>query len=64
MIMLKNLWGRLTTEVRAFIDDEAGLSATEYAILFVVILAFIIAGARLLGPKIQELFSRAADQIP
>ncbi|MCC6191677.1 MAG: Flp family type IVb pilin [Anaerolineales bacterium] len=46
-------------QLQAFWNDEAGLSATEYAILFVVLLVFIVAGIRVLGPKIVELFNRA-----
>lgn len=50
--------------LRQFVKDEEGMSATEYAFLFVVILAFIIAGANILGPAIQAAFERGAAAIP
>lgn len=50
--------------VRQFAQDDEGMSATEYAFLFVVILAFIIAGANILGPAIQAAFARGAAAIP
>ena len=34
------------TQVHAFVRDDAGLSATEYAILFVVLIVFIVAAIR------------------
>lgn len=45
--------------LRAFFLDEDGLSATEYAILFVVLIVFIVAAIRVLGPRIVALFERA-----
>ena len=53
--MLANAKGQL----QALWKDDDGLSATEYAILFVVLLVFIVAGIRVLGPKIVDLFNRA-----
>jgi Flp pilus assembly pilin Flp len=47
-----------------FLKDEDGLSATEYVVLFIVVLAFIVAGAQLLGPEIQAAFERAAATLP
>ena len=46
-------------QLQALWNDDDGLSATEYAILFVVLLVFIVAAIRVLGPKIVELFNRA-----
>ncbi len=54
---LKNL-------VKSFVKEEDGLSATEYVVLFIVVLAFIIAGASLLGPQIVMAFQRAANTLP
>jgi Flp pilus assembly pilin Flp len=47
-----------------FLRDEDGLSATEYVVLFIVVLAFIVAGASLLGPEILAAFERAAATLP
>lgn len=50
---------QLSALARNFMEDEAGLSATEYAILFVVLIIFIVAAIRVLGPRIIALFQRA-----
>lgn len=50
--------------LKSFVKEEDGLSATEYAVLFIVVLAFIIAGAALLGPEIVAAFQRAAAALP
>ena len=50
---------QLVSHARAFILEEEGLSATEYAILFVVLIVFIVAAIRVLGPSIVALFTRA-----
>ncbi len=51
------------TQLKALWNDEDGLSATEYAILFVVLIVFIVAGIRVLGPKIEALFNRAGSAL-
>ena len=50
-------------QLNALWNDEDGLSATEYAILFVVLIVFIVAGIRVLGPKIEALFNRAGSAL-
>lgn len=42
-----------------FVRDEEGLTATEYAILFVVVLAVIVTGAGNLATAIETLFQDA-----
>ncbi len=54
---LKEVWQR-------FVEEEDGLSATEYAILFVVLVAVIVAGATALGGGITNLFNAARDALP
>jgi len=54
-----NMLTEAKAQLKALWEDEDGLSATEYAILFVVLLVFIVAGIRVLGPKIVDLFNRA-----
>lgn len=46
----------LKDQLQRFVDDEDGLSATEYAILFVILVAIIAAGATALGGGITALF--------
>jgi Flp pilus assembly pilin Flp len=50
--------------LKAFLKDEAGLSATEYVVLFLVVLAAIVAGASQMGAEIIDAFRRAAAAIP
>lgn len=52
------------TALHNFVKDEDGLSATEYVVLFIVVLAFIVAGASILGPLIQDAFVRAGQTLP
>lgn len=54
----------LRDQLRRFLQDEDGLSATEYAILFVVLVAVIIAGATALGGGITALFNSARAALP
>ena len=44
-----------------FVRDEDGISATEYAVLFIAILAAVVAGVGLLGSQIETIFGDAAD---
>jgi Flp pilus assembly pilin Flp len=50
---------QIKSQITEFVQDDAGLSATEYAILFVVLIVFIVAAIRILGPRIEALFNRA-----
>ncbi len=48
----------------AFIRDEEGASAIEYALLVALIALAITAGATTLGSKIGDMFNSAADKLP
>jgi pilus assembly protein Flp/PilA len=48
----------------AFIRDEEGASAIEYALLVALIALAITAGATTLGTKISAMFNSAANQLP
>jgi pilus assembly protein Flp/PilA len=48
----------------AFIRDEEGASAIEYALLVGLIALAIIAGATTLGTKISGMFTTAAGKLP
>lgn len=63
-IALQSFAKPIKTAIQAFLKEEDGLSATEYVVLFIVVLAFIIVGASLLGPQIVAAFQRAADALP
>lgn len=45
-------------QVKWFIKSERGASGPEYAALFIIVAA-VVAGARMIAPKITALFSSA-----
>jgi pilus assembly protein Flp/PilA len=47
----------------AFIHDEGGASAIEYALLVALIALAITAGATTLGTKIGDMFNNAANKL-
>ena len=51
-------------KIMAFVNDEEGASAIEYALLVALIALAITAGATTLGTKIGAMFTKAAAQIP
>ena len=51
-------------KIVAFIRDEEGASAIEYALLVALIALAITAGATTLGTKISAMFNAAANQSP
>ena len=50
--------------IMAFIQDEEGASAIEYALLVALIALAITAGATTLGTKISTMFNAAANKLP
>lgn len=50
-------------KIVAFLRDEEGASAIEYALLVALIALAITAGATLLGTKINSMFSNAANKL-
>lgn len=52
---------RLTKRVRDFLLDEDGPTATEYAVMFALILLVVIASVRTLGTKVDASFAAAAQ---
>lgn len=54
----------LKTFLAEFVSDEDGLSATEYSLLFVGLVAVIGAAIALLGGGITSAFQSAADALP
>lgn len=47
----------------AFVKDEDGLTATEYAVLFVIVLAAIVTGVGLMRDEIARIFTSAQTQL-
>jgi pilus assembly protein Flp/PilA len=50
-------------KIVAFLRDEEGASAIEYALLVALIALAITAGATTLGTKISAMFNSAADKL-
>ncbi|MBM4300340.1 MAG: Flp family type IVb pilin [Deltaproteobacteria bacterium] len=51
-------------KIMAFINDEEGASAIEYALLVALIALAITVGATTLGGKINNMFTNAAGKLP
>ena len=51
-------------KIMAFLRDEEGASAIEYALLVGLIALAIVAGATTLGTKIGNMFTKAAGSLP
>ena len=49
--------------ILAFINDEEGASAIEYALLVALIALAITVGATALGTQINTMFNSAADKL-
>ena len=56
---MKNFYIKLVN----FINDESGVTAIEYALIAALIAVAIIAGATLLGTKINDVFTNVAGKI-
>lgn len=50
-------------KIVAFITDEEGASAIEYALLVALIALVIVGGATLLGKSISGMFTNAAAKL-
>ena len=50
-------------KIVAFINDEEGASAIEYALLVALIALVIVGGATLLGKSISNMFTNAAAKL-
>jgi Flp pilus assembly pilin Flp len=46
------------SQIKRFIKDERGASGQEYAALFIIVAA-VVAGAKMIAPKITALFNNA-----
>jgi Flp pilus assembly pilin Flp len=52
------------SKIVAFINDEEGAAAIEYALLLVMVALAIIGVAATLGPKIAGVFTSAQNAMP
>jgi pilus assembly protein Flp/PilA len=49
--------------LKRFVKDESGATAIEYGLIAALIAVVIIAGARLLGTNLNDLFGRIAANL-
>ena len=49
--------------IKTFLNDEAGASAAEYALILAIVGTAIVGGSILLGNAVSGAMSTAADQI-
>jgi len=48
---------------RAFLQEENGPTATEYAVMFSLVLVAVVATVRLLGWHVRDNFKQSAEAI-
>lgn len=53
----------ITTAVKAFVNDENGVTAIEYGLMAALIAAVIAGAVNLLGIKIENLFTGINSKI-
>lgn len=53
----------MKTAIKNFINDEAGITAIEYALMAAAIAAAITAGLAVLGPKITAALTNVGNQL-
>lgn len=51
------------SKIRAFIKDESGATAIEYALLAAVIALVILVAVRLVGTNLEEVFNDIATTV-
>ena len=54
----------LVSRVRAFLVNEDGPTATEYAVMLALIIIACLAAVQLLGQKVTSVFSGVEQAIP
>ena len=55
--------GRQLGRVLRFIEDKTGVSAVEYSLIIVAVIAIIGAGAVMLGDAFEGLFTGLSDEM-
>ena len=63
-LTIKNLSLKLYCKAKAFMADEEGATAIEYAVIAGLIGVVIIAGARILGTDISNMFTDIGTSLP
>jgi pilus assembly protein Flp/PilA len=53
----------LMTRVHAFLSDESGVTAIEYALIASLIAVFIIVAVQLVGTKVSTVFTEVGNTL-
>ncbi len=53
--------GRIRERLRSFLLDESGPTATEYAVMFSIILLGALVGIRAIGSGVNAMFVQASQ---
>jgi pilus assembly protein Flp/PilA len=53
----------LMTRVHAFLSDESGVTAIEYALIASLIAVFIIVALQLVGTKVSNVFTEVGNTL-
>lgn len=49
--------------IKNFINDEAGVTAIEYALMAAVVGAIVVAGGTILGKAVNDMFTKVAGLV-
>ncbi len=53
---------RFFNRVRAFVADESGVTASEYAVIITLVIVGLIVGIALIGDKVTNMFVNVEQQ--
>jgi pilus assembly protein Flp/PilA len=53
----------LMTRIQAFLSDESGVTAIEYALIASLIAVFIIVAVQLVGTQVSTVFTEVGDKL-
>ncbi len=53
---------RFFNRVRAFVVDESGVTASEYAVIITLVIIGLIVGIAAIGDKVTAMFANAEQQ--
>jgi pilus assembly protein Flp/PilA len=57
------MWSRLTRSALAFLQDESGPTAVEYAVMMTLIMVVCIVSVTVLGTKSNNTYSYLGTQV-
>ncbi|MCZ6538225.1 MAG: Flp family type IVb pilin, partial [Chloroflexi bacterium] len=61
-MMWRKIMRRFFNRVRAFVADESGVTASEYAVIITLVIVGLIVGIALIGDKVTNMFVNVEQQ--